>query len=142
MGESSKMVKSEAFEFPFVEQLPKLSELPKREQSKLQRVWDRFKALSAITEEKGMLVPVRLAAKILDVSRQRCDELITAGKLECIDVDGHRFVTESSVLAYATSERQAGRPPKVLTEAESKGVTRAAMKVVKDWVKDETPRKK
>jgi hypothetical protein len=106
-------------DFPFVEDLPKLADLPKRERTKLQKVWDRFEELSKLQEEKGMLMPVRFAAKILDVSRPRCDELIHNGDLECIDLDGQRFVTGNSVVAYAKSERKAGRPLKVQTSKES-----------------------
>ncbi len=129
------MVKTEAFEFPFVEQLPKLSDLPKREKSRMQRIWDDFRALSKIAEEKGMLCPVALAAKILDVSRQRAYDLIGEGRLEVVEVNGHQFVTEKSVIDYALSERKAGRPSKTVQLAEEKGPARAAFRVAREFLK-------
>lgn len=97
---------------------PFVATLPKREKSKMAKVWERFQELARITEEKGMLVPVPLVAKVLGVSRQRCGELIKLGRLESVEVDGHHFVVEASVVAYAQSERKAGRPVKPLTVAQ------------------------
>lgn len=101
------MFKSEALEFPYVETLPK------REKSKVVKVWDLFQEMSRVTDEKGMLVPQSLVAKVLDVSRQRIHDLVKQGGLETHDVFGVPFVTERSVVAYAKSERKAGRPMKV-----------------------------
>lgn len=100
-------------EFPFVEQLPK------REKSKVAKLWDVLAEASALTEEKGMLLPSRFAAKLLGISQARVDQLMDAGKLERVELDGHPFVTENSVVAFAKTERKAGRPvkaPKTFSE--------------------------
>ena len=96
-----------AAEFPFVE------ELPKREKSRLQKLWDHFTEVKAITAQKGLLVPVRFAANLVGVSQQRVDQLCDNGSLERVYVDGHPFVTENSLIEWAKSERKAGRPPKL-----------------------------
>lgn len=121
---------AELFEFPFVKDLPKLSDLPKREQSKLQKVWNQVAELRAIQEQKGGLFPIRLVCGMLDVSRQRVYELIEAGRLECVDMEGGvRMVTGESVVGFAQTERKAGRPVKVQEEAKAKGIFRAALNV-------------
>lgn len=98
------MFEAEATEFPF------MAEVPKREKSKLARVWDHFKAVSAVVEQKGMLVPQHLAAELLGVSRQRIWVLANEGRLEGVELGGIRYVTEDSVIAFAKLERKAGRP--------------------------------
>lgn len=74
--------------------------------------WDLFNRMSEIQKREGMLVPVMLAAKVLNVSRTRIDQLVEAGSLNRIEVDGHVFLTENSVVAFAKTERKAGRPSK------------------------------
>lgn len=98
------MFEAEATEFPF------MAEVPKSEKSKLAKVWDHFKAVSAVVEKKGMLVPQHLAAELLGVSRQRIWVLANEGRLEGIELGGIRYVTEDSVIAFAKLERKAGRP--------------------------------
>lgn len=98
------MFEAAATDFPFV------AELPKREKSKLVRVWDHFRELSRISETEGMLIPMSFAAIVLDVCRQRVYQLAEEGRLKVIKVNGHSFVTENSVVDYAASERKAGRP--------------------------------
>lgn len=100
------MTDSIAFEFPFVE------ELPKREKSKLRKVWDELEALRQVSAEKGQLLPVQFVSELASVSRQRVHELMTEGRLERVEVNGRPFVTESSLLAWVKTERKAGRPPK------------------------------
>jgi len=102
-------VEVDCMEFAFV------SALPKREKSKLAKVWDTFNELRAAMASKGDLVPATMAAKCLDISRQRVWELMQAGKLDRVEVDGHVFVTADSVVALAKSERKAGRPFKTPT---------------------------
>jgi hypothetical protein len=107
-------------EFPFVQGLAK------REKGKLENLWEVLKRAKEIAEEKGMLLPARFAAKLLGVSQQRVGQLMDSGKLERVELNGHPFVTESSVTDYAMSERKAGRPVKIIDEAAEKGTTRAA----------------
>jgi hypothetical protein len=103
----SMMHVAEPTEFGF------LKELPKREKSRLGKVWDRLKAVRAAIEEKGALVPAVFASKLLDVSKQRVDALMKDGRLERVELDGHPFITERSIVAYASSERKTGRPLKL-----------------------------
>ena len=95
---------ADALSFPFVEALPK------REKSRLQKVWERFEEIKAITEQKGQLVPAKLAAALLDVSKQRVDQLCDAGLLERVYVEDHPYVTEASIVERCKVERKAGRP--------------------------------
>lgn len=99
---------AEALEFPWVE------ELPKREKSRLAKAWDCLKAFSDATKEAGALVPVSFAASILGVSDQRIRDLVNGNILEGIRLQGHLFISERSIVAWARTERKAGRPPKAL----------------------------
>lgn len=101
---SCDMFKAEVLEMPFVQ------DLPKREKSKLENVWEAFEEISRVVSEKGMLIPQTFAATLLGISRQRVNELVDLGGLESHVVNGVRFVTENSVVAYAQRERKAGRP--------------------------------
>ena len=101
------MTDSEALEFPFVEAMPK------REKSRMTRLWEKLSELRDLTERNGSFVPLTFAAKLLGISRQRTDELVRLGRLERIDCDGHVFITERSIVAFAKSERKAGRPLKM-----------------------------
>lgn len=98
------MFEATVSEFPFV------AELPKREKSKLQNLWDHFKEVQAITEKKGTIVPPVLAAELLGVSKQRVYDLIKEGRFDVVTLRGQMFITETDLLAYAQSERKAGRP--------------------------------
>lgn len=97
-------------EFPFV------ADLPKREKSKLAKLWDHFQEVRKATAEHGVLLPQHYAAKLLCLSPQRICQLLDDGKLACVDVGGIRYVTEASMMNWAQSERdKGGRPPKVPT---------------------------
>lgn len=91
-------------EFPFVKALPK------REKSRLARLWDHFQEVRAATAEHGVLMPQHYAADLLGVSRQRVHVLVNEGRLVSVDVGGARYVTEASMMAFARSERATGRP--------------------------------
>lgn len=98
---------AEVLEFPFVE------ELPKREKSKLVKIWDQFKALSDAQKEHGILLPAVFVASMLGVSRQRVHTLGQEGRLKVIRIGGQPFITEESTIEYARSERKSGRPPNI-----------------------------
>lgn len=89
-------------EFPFVE------ELPARKKGKLRTLWERLAEWQSIASEKGTLIPFRAAAALLDVSHQRIDQIVEDGRLERFDYDGHRYVTEVSLVALARQERNCG----------------------------------
>lgn len=100
-------------EFPFVQQLPH------REKSKLVKLWDHFAAVRMAMDQHGMLVPVKLAAELAGVSRQRIDELVERDQLVRIDLAGHPFITENSFVQWAKSERKNGRPLKQHSAADT-----------------------
>lgn len=104
---AASMSEADALEFPFV------VGLPKREKSKVVRLWEKLAELREVMERNGQIVPASFAAKLLGISHQRILQLAEAGKLERIDVDNHVFVTERSIVELAKAERQAGRPFKV-----------------------------
>jgi hypothetical protein len=107
------MFEAAVSEFPFVEALPK------REKSKLVRVWDTLKEMAAVVEREGNLVPVNLTCKLLDVSRTRIDQFCAAGRLRRLTIAGHVFITENSIIECAQDERKGGRPLNVPTTVKS-----------------------
>ena len=106
------MYQAAVTEFPFVEALPK------REKSKLSKLWDELKEVKRLADEKGVIVPQHMAAGLLGLSKQRIGQLIDDGRLEGILIHGTRFVTENSIREFAGTERKAGRPPKIATNKE------------------------
>lgn len=84
--------------------------MPKREKSRLAKLWDTFKEMKDIQEKNGFLIPRTAAASLLDVHPTRVDQLCLAGNLVRIDYHGHRYITENSLVEHARSERKAGRP--------------------------------
>jgi hypothetical protein len=98
------MFEATVSEFPFV------GELPRADRRAAKSLWDRFMDFAEHAEDKGALVPPALAAKLLGVSRQRIWQLLDAGKLERLDFEGHAFITERSIVAWAKMERKTGRP--------------------------------
>ncbi len=105
---------AEAMEFPAFAELP-FDGRTKREKTKLAKVWDIFQDIRKIAAEKGMLVPQTFAAKVLGISSQRVWVLVDDGKLESVEFNGTRFITEKSLIEFAQLERKAGRPPKLPT---------------------------
>jgi len=92
-------------EFPFVEALPK------REKSKLRKLWDELEAMRQMSAERGQLLPPSFAAELVGVSRQRIYELMDKGILERVFVNRRPFLTEASLREWLTTERRVGRPP-------------------------------
>lgn len=117
-------------EFPFV------AELPKREKSKLAKLWDQLAEVRAITNEKGLILPQSFVSKLLDVSDQRISQLLDDGKLDGVCINGRRFVTEKSVIEWAGQEHKTGRPTKAHQVAEEGNLATAkhCFKAAKDWV--------
>lgn len=89
--------------------MPYMDGLPKREKSKLAKLWDHVREVKRITEEKGTLLPQHLVADILNLSKQRISQLIDDGRLEAVEVHGVRYVTAASVQSCAQVERVNGR---------------------------------
>lgn len=99
------MFEAQVSEFPFV------GELPKREKSKVAKLWDVLKEFRAVQEREGDLVPLAFAVKLLDISHQRGSQLCEAGRLKRIDFGGVAYVTEASLVDWAKAEHRNGRPP-------------------------------
>ena len=107
------MTRSESLDFEFVKGLPV------KEKSRWRKVVDHFTDVKAVVREHGMIIPVKLAADIAGVSKQRIHELLEGGQLKRVDFHGHPFVAENTFVEWAKSERKAGRPvnlPKSLAE--------------------------
>jgi hypothetical protein len=100
------MEQAETLDFPFV------VALPKREKSRVVSFWESFDELRKASKQHGFLMPVKFAADLANVSRQRIDELVADGVIERVEVQGHPFITENSFVAWAQRERQRGRPVK------------------------------
>jgi len=90
-------------EFPFVQQLPK------REKTKLQRFWESFQEMKDAQIEHGVLLPVKFCAALADVSHQRIHQLIAAGTIKTVVIQGHPFVTEASFVEWMKTDRKPGR---------------------------------
>jgi hypothetical protein len=105
------MVKIEEQDFPFVEKLPK------REKSKLAKVWEDLQAFHALQKEHGILLTPRFAGALLGVGKSRIDQLMDVGKLSRVEFQGHPYIPEGSVIELARSERKNGRPFKLPTTA-------------------------
>jgi hypothetical protein len=113
-------------EFPFVEGMPK------REKSKVAKIWELFAFMKSVSQTEGELVPLTMACKLLDVSRSRIDQFVQDGRLKRVEFDGHVFITENSLVELAKVERVNGRPAKKLTVKE---LWKASMDASKDLVK-------
>ena len=109
----SKVVISGMAEAVVLSEFPFVAQMPKRQKTRLQRVWDILGEYRSTIEREGNLVPASLASALLDVSHQRVMQLCNLGKLRRVEVAGHVYVTEQSVLDLAKMERKAGRPMKI-----------------------------
>jgi len=89
-------------EFPFMERLPK------RERTRVGKLWDSLADLRRLRDEHGLLIPCGLAAELGGVCKQRISQLIDSGQLRTVELNGKPFVTEKSFVAWATSERANG----------------------------------
>ena len=117
-----------ASDFPFV------ADLPKREKSRVVKLWDAFHELAAMHAEHGLPVPRSAAADLLEVSQQRIAQLIAAGKLTVVDFNGHSYVTEKSLKELAKTERKTGRPFKGVAESNAE-IFKLSVRYAKDAAK-------
>lgn len=81
-----------------------------REKGRLARFLERYAAFKELCASKGMLVPVKVAAALAGVGDQRIRDLIEEGRIESTKFEGHIYVVESSLFAWASSDRKSGRP--------------------------------
>ena len=106
------MFEAEALDLPF------MATMPKREKTKLVRVWELVKEMAALSKTEGQLIPLMMAAKCLGVSRSTIDDLVRMERLKRFDIDGHVFISANSIEECAKVERKVGRPFKVPTNSE------------------------
>jgi hypothetical protein len=95
-----------ATEFPFVK------ELPKRTKTKMQLLWDQLARVRELEKEHGRLLPMAFAAALIGVTKQRVDQLCDSGLILRVDLHGHPYVAEDSLVAWMKLERKSGRPVK------------------------------
>ena len=83
-------------EFAFVDGLPK------REKTRLAKLWEVVKEVTALQEEHGPIINQAMVAAVLGVSKQRVAQLIDQGMFQCVPMAGTRMVTLRSLEAYCT----------------------------------------
>lgn len=96
-------MEAQCAEFGFV------ASLPKRERSKLGKMIDRYREFKALANGR-MLLPLPAAAALCSVSRQRLLQLVESGRLEMVAFEGHNYIPEDSLFAWANGDRKPGRP--------------------------------
>lgn len=109
--------------------------LPKREARKVAGLWGRLDEFKKFVEANGQVIPQRVAAGLIGVSRQRIAELTAADRLTCVYFEGHPYITESSVVEFGMAERKSGRPVKNLEQPSMKAMAKVALKMAKQAVK-------
>jgi hypothetical protein len=80
--------------------------LPKRAKN----VWEQLKEMNEMIAKHGQLLPISMAAEMLDLSRQRVYQLIEDGVLRPVEWRGQRWLTENDIRSFVEVERVAGRP--------------------------------
>lgn len=120
----AEMFEAQATEFPF------MAELPKREKSRVGKALEAMREMSELQKRVGALVPAALAAKILNVSRQRFYQLVDAGTLKTVQFHGHHYITESDLVEFANSDRTPGRRKTAPT-------FRECMEMAREWAKEQ-----
>lgn len=84
--------------------------------------------MAEVQRDNGPLCQVSLAAKLMDVSRQRMYQLIDEGTFRSWEFFGHRYVCANDVKAFMEVERKSGRPWKEPSAKE-------LWKMSQDWAK-------
>ena len=94
-----------ADQFEMFPEMPTVA-LPKRAKN----VWEQLKEMNELVEKHGQLIPVGMAAELLDLSRQRVYQLIDDGTLKPVQWRKQQFLTENDIRSFVEIEREAGRP--------------------------------
>lgn len=84
-----------------------LFDIPATEPKRVRTKWDELKEMLSVEQD---LVPHWVAPILLDVSRQRVNELMSAGRIRTYEFFGRSFVPVEDLVSYINSERKAGRP--------------------------------
>lgn len=78
--------------------------LPKRVKSK----WEELNELCDLVDKHGPIIPISVAADLLDLSRQRVYQLIDEGLLVPVDFASKRWLAEKQIRAFVEVERSTG----------------------------------
>jgi hypothetical protein len=115
----SMMFEADAMQFPF------LAEVTPKTSTRVQRIVRAAKAIAEAVERNGSIIPREMVAGLVGLTRQRIHQLIESGDLVQVEIEGHAFVTEDSLVEWLKVERKAGRPRKVAkTMAEATAIAR------------------
>lgn len=78
--------------------------VPKKERSK----WQELSAMAETVAAVGPLVPLPVAAVLLDLSRQRVHQLVNEGTLRSWEFCGHKYVAGHDVRDFFELDRPEG----------------------------------
>lgn len=87
-----------------------LFEIPASEPKRVKTKWQELAEMSKVDEEAGGLVPIFVAAALLDVSHQRVSQMLESGRLQHWVFFDRKFVGVNDLADYVNSERKGGRP--------------------------------
>jgi hypothetical protein len=72
-----------------------------------------------VIDRHGPLIERAHIPVVLDLSRQRVHQLVEAGRIATIEVQGREFIPMASLEAYLADERKNGRPVRERTMSEN-----------------------
>ena len=104
--------------FQFMESVPKRS-------TAFTKMTDAFQMLRDVIGSGGAYIPKAMVQDVLDVSRQRVDQIIGAGYLATFTLHGKEYVTETDLKAYIEAAPRHGHEislPKSKREALSRAL--------------------
>ena len=79
--------------------------MPKRVKSR----WEELNQLCDIVDEHGPIIPMFVAADLLNLSRQRIHQLVEAGTLVPVEFAGKRWLAEKQLRAFVQLDRTSDR---------------------------------
>ena len=119
------------------EMFPEMPTVPLLKRTK--NIWEQLNELKELTEKHGQLVPIAMAAELLDLSRQRVFQLIDDGTFTPTEWRGQRWLTENDLRSFIELERNSGRPWK---EPSAKEIWRRSRNYAKAVVAEAKKKKK
>lgn len=88
---------------------PYLFELPARVPKQMKNKWDEAREMQIIQQSEG-LIGMTDAAELLDLSRQRVHQLVSAGRFTRFEFLGKIYLSLKAVREFQDQERPTGRP--------------------------------
>lgn len=88
--------------------------------------WARWRIFREAMEREGPMIPRAMLPLLLDVSKQRVEQLVREGRIATVQVHNCQLVPYASLEAYLADERRSGRPVRenTLREAIRRGTGR------------------